>query len=145
MPCARRWISQTRNELRRLLCVCSNTSRTRARCCALLSPRKLLLQVSFIYLSLHPFSPFFSLSFRPLFPSLPLTLAIEGTGTLFRSNSMAMKLLSVYAQFTGQQYLRATLAAPISDIVADARSVEVLLRFQSFLFNFLYSFLPRFF
>jgi len=53
---------------------------------------------------------------------------VDGTsreGVLFRSNSMAMKMVSIYARLVGHSYLQETLGPVIKDICNDKRSVEV--------------------
>ena len=49
----------------------------------------------------------------------------ETPGVLFRSNSIAMKIVSTYARLVGQQFLETTLGPLVNDIIADSRSVEV--------------------
>lgn len=52
-------------------------------------------------------------------------IIIASTGVLFRSNSVAMKLVSIYARIVGSDYLVSTLAPIIKEIVSDSQSVEV--------------------
>lgn len=44
---------------------------------------------------------------------------------MFRANSIAMRMLSIYSRLIAQQYLEDTLSTIIREICADSRSVEV--------------------